>query len=81
MKAITLMDLKQNAAAIIRQIGRGRSFILKYRGKPAVRMSPLLERGGRKAGERDPFYTLTELAAKNGSSLSNEAMDKLIYGA
>jgi antitoxin (DNA-binding transcriptional repressor) of toxin-antitoxin stability system len=80
MKAITLMDLKQNAAAIIRQIGRGRSFILKYRGKPAVRMSPLPQRGGRKAG-RDPFYTLTELAAKNGSSLSNEEMDKLIYGA
>ena len=80
MKAITMMDLKQNAAAIIRQIGRGRSFILKYRGKPAVRMSPLPQRGGRKGG-RDPFYTLTELAAKNGASLSNEAMDKLIYGA
>jgi antitoxin (DNA-binding transcriptional repressor) of toxin-antitoxin stability system len=80
MKAITMMDLKQNAAAIIRQIGRGRSFILKYRGKPAVRMSPLPERSARKAG-RDPFYALAELAAQNGESMSNEAMDRAIYGA
>lgn len=80
MKAITMMNLKQNTATIIRQISRGRSFILKYRGKPAVRMSPIAEQPGQKQG-RDPFYTLAELATKNGESLSNQAMDKLIYGA
>lgn len=80
MKAITMMDLKQNAAAIIRQIGRGRCFILKYRGKPAGRLGPIESTPKKKPG-RDAFYSLADLAAKNGESMSNEAMDRAIYGS
>ena len=80
MKVITLMDLKQNAAAIIRQIGRGRRFILKYRGKPVVRLEPVEAAPERKPG-RDSFYSLTDLAVTNGESMTNEAMDRAIYGA
>jgi len=80
MKAITMMELKQNAADIIRQIGRGRRFILKYRGKPAVRLEPIHAARAKKPG-RDSFYSLAELATRNGKSLSNEAMDRIIYGA
>ena len=43
-------------------------------------MSPVAGHSGRKRA-RDPFCTLPELASRNGDSLSNEAMDKLIYGA
>ena len=75
-----MMDLKQNAAAIFRQISRGRRFILKYRGKPAVRLEPIGEERRKKPG-RDPFYSLGDMATKNGESLSNEAMDRAIYGA
>lgn len=80
MKTITMMDLKQNAAAIIRQINRGRRFILKYRGKPAIRLEPIEAAPKSKPG-RDAFYSLADLAAKNGESMSNEAMDRAIYGA
>ena len=77
MKAITMMELRRNTAVIIQQIRRGRRFILKYRGRPAGRLEPM-ERAREKKPGRDPFYSLAELAAANGESLSNADMDRVI---
>ncbi|MEK7677297.1 MAG: hypothetical protein AAB676_15820 [Verrucomicrobiota bacterium] len=73
------MDLKQNTAAILRDVARGHSVILKHRGKPAAKLAPL--RARTVADSTDPFYSLAEIATPKGTSLTNEEMDKLVYGA
>ncbi len=80
MKSITLLDLKQHTEFIIRSVAQGEAVVIKYRGKPAVRLEPISQTQNKKTSA-DPFYSLTDLAAKGGNSLTNEEMDKLVYGA
>jgi hypothetical protein len=47
-----------------------------YRGKPVMEIEPILPQ---KAKGDDPFYSLSLKADNGGGTLSNEAMDKLIY--
>jgi prevent-host-death family protein len=79
MKTITMLDLRQRAAEIIQEVARGRAMVLTYRGKPTVRLEPI--RPPKKRRRVDPFYTLGEIAADGGESMTNEEMDKAIYGA
>jgi len=80
VKAITLDNFKRNAMAVISDVRRGKRFVLKYHGQPVVRLEPVAA-PGRTASPSDPFYSLAALAVRGGDSLSNEAMDKLVYGA
>jgi len=82
MKAITLLDLRRSAPSIFREINRGEKMVLKYRGKPAIQLAPLSPKARQPHRLKDdPFYGLTAIAAGNGVSVTNEVIDKLVYGS
>lgn len=77
MKSISMVEFRNDAESIIRQIGKGQRFILTYRGKPVARLEPA-ELG--LPVEDDPFYHLHELADAGGKSVTNEEIDGIVYG-
>jgi prevent-host-death family protein len=77
MKTVTMLKFRNDAEAILRQVGRGQSFVLTYRGKPVAKLEPLAEP---EISAADPVYRLSELATSTGESMSNQEMDRLIYG-
>ncbi|MCX6349974.1 MAG: type II toxin-antitoxin system prevent-host-death family antitoxin [Candidatus Aureabacteria bacterium] len=76
MKTISMVEFRLHAERVIREAMRGEAMILTYRGKPAIRLQPI---EGERCREDDPFYRLDSLAAKDGESLTNAQMDKVIY--
>jgi hypothetical protein len=50
---------------------------LTYRGKPAARLEPIVER---QITPEDPFYALDRLADAKGASLTNDEIDRIVYG-
>ena len=81
MKTVTMLDFRQRAAEILREVAGGHTVTLSYRGRPAVRLEPVRPPASVKRGAVDPFYALDRLAAKDGKSLNNAEMDALVYGA
>ena len=77
MKSITMLALRRNAAAILKEIAKGKTMVLTYRGRPTVRLSPIQKET--RTAKSDPFYALSEIASKRGVSLRNEKMDRVIY--
>ncbi|MCG8555313.1 MAG: hypothetical protein MJD61_08505 [Proteobacteria bacterium] len=69
---VTMVELRERAEEIVRAVAAGKSMVLTYRGKPALRLEPL-ERPS--VSEEDPFYSLAELADDDGEALSNEAIE------
>jgi prevent-host-death family protein len=78
LEAVSLVEFRKNAARVLRRIRQGQSIILTSRGQPVARLEPVREE---KAGAEDPLYHLFEIADEGGEPLSNEEMDRLIYGA
>jgi len=78
MKTVSMLELRKEAENIIRSIQQGQRLVLTYRGKPVARLEPVRET--EEVTSDDPFYTLYEQADETGDSLSNQAMDELIYG-
>jgi antitoxin (DNA-binding transcriptional repressor) of toxin-antitoxin stability system len=76
MKTITMLEFRKNAGKIIRWSQQGQRMTVTYRGKPVMKIEPI---SFEKGSADDPFYNLGLLADGSGGSLSNEAMDKLIY--
>jgi prevent-host-death family protein len=75
---LPLNELRQDTKTILRDVARGEKIVLKYRGKPAARLVPLEKK--KNGASPDPFYSLTRIGVAKGNSLSNEQMDRLIYG-
>lgn len=71
-----MLDFRLDAERIIAQVQKGQRMILTRRGKPVARLEPIVEEV---PAAEDPFYSLSDLA-EPGDSLSNEAIDKLLYG-
>lgn len=71
-----MVELRRDAESIIRQVKGGQAMILTYRGQPVLRLQPL----DTEPGAGDPFYDLHRLAVDEGKSLSNEDVDRLLYG-
>ncbi len=78
MKTVTLPSLTRQADAIFAALEAGESFVVKHRGKSAARLSAIRRKA--KPAKNDPFYLLGKRTFKGGS-LSNEEMDRAIYGA
>ena len=78
METVSMLEFRRDAEAIIRKAQQGKRMVLTYRGKPVMRLEPIV---AEEVSEDDPFYTLDELAVAAGKSLSNKQMDKIIYGA
>jgi antitoxin (DNA-binding transcriptional repressor) of toxin-antitoxin stability system len=87
MKTITMLELRQNAGAIVRDLRQGRSLTLTYRGQPLARLEPILP-SGEEISADDPFYTLADHAglaedealAKGNANLTNADIDRVLYG-
>ena len=77
MPAISILQFRKEADRILRRVQRGESLILTYRGKPTARLEPILTE---LVNADDPIYTLSRLATDKGASLSNQEMDRVIYG-
>ena len=88
MKTITMLELRQNAEAIVQDLRRGLAMTLTYRGQPLARLEPILFTAEGIAAD-DPLYTLAEQAghangdaklAKANASLTNADIDHALYG-
>ena len=79
MKTITLPSLAREADAVFAALNAGESFLVKLRGKVAARHSAIKPKA--RPAKSDPFYALGKLTFKGDGSLSNEALDRGIYGS
>ena len=77
METVSMVDFRRDAEAIIRKAQQGIRMILTYRGKPVMRLEPIPQG---KPLKNDPFYSLGNLADSTGESLTNEQIDRVIYG-
>lgn len=78
MKTVTLPNLTRRADSIFAALDAGECFVVKHRGKPAARLSAI--RAKVRPAKDDPFYSLGRRTFKGGS-LSNEELDRAVYGA
>lgn len=77
MKTISMLQFRHKAAQVIATVRKGQSVLLTYRGKPVARLEPVA--AGAVPAD-DPFYRLSQLADGGGRSLTNEEIDRLVYG-
>jgi prevent-host-death family protein len=75
---ISTNELRLNFDRVLKAVKHGRSLTLTYRNKPLARIVPLKDE--QLLSEDDPLYRMYELAEPIGVPLTNEEMDKLIYG-
>ena len=71
-----MLELRKNAGKIIRWSQQGQRMTVTYRGKPVMKIEPVAPE---KTARDDPFYSIGLVGDNAAGSLSNEAMDKLIY--
>jgi antitoxin (DNA-binding transcriptional repressor) of toxin-antitoxin stability system len=76
MKSVSMLEFRKDAERVLQQVIKGRSFVLTYRGKAVARLEPL---GRQSIDPDDPIYRLTEIA-ESGGALTNEEIDKIVYG-
>jgi antitoxin (DNA-binding transcriptional repressor) of toxin-antitoxin stability system len=76
MERVSVLRFRQDAETIIRKVRKGQRMILTYRGKPVMRLEPVVQMA---ADPHDPFYSLAEAAVSGGRSLSNEEIDRIVY--
>ena len=76
MRSVSMLEFRQHADTVLKQVVKGHSFVLTYRGRPIARLEPIEQKT---IEADDPIYGLTDIA-ESGGSLTNEAMDKMIYG-
>ena len=77
MDTVSMAEFRRDAEAIIHKAQQGKRMILTYRGKAVMRLEPIRDES---PDSDDPFYRLAELADSKGKSLTNEQMDRIIYG-
>ncbi len=78
MTTVTMLEIRKDPMRIIRQVQSGRRIVLTYRGKPAMRLEPIVNAT---MSEEDTFYRLSEKAVQGGKTLENNEIDETIYGA
>ena len=76
MKKITLVEFRKNTEATLQKVVQGQSILLTRRGRAVARLEPVQEQ---EIGPEDPIYSLADFAVE-GESLSNEEIDKDVYG-
>lgn len=78
MKTITMLELRQRARSVVREVAAGQRYLVSYRGKTVMKLEPPDPPRARPPKD-DPFYRLADRAGNLGESLTNEEMDRLIY--
>lgn len=77
MKTLSMVELRNKAEQVIRQVGQGQRFLLTYRGKPVARLEPVRPEP---PVNDDRFYRLYELADEREKSITNDDIDRIVYG-
>jgi antitoxin (DNA-binding transcriptional repressor) of toxin-antitoxin stability system len=72
-----MLDLRTHAKQIVGQVRAGQAVVLTYRGRPALRLEPILPTT---VEADDPFYRLAALSKGRGKSLTNNQIDNIVYG-
>jgi prevent-host-death family protein len=75
---ISTNELRLEFDRVLRAVRQGRSLTLTYRNKPLARIVPLKEE--HLLREDDPIYRMYDRAEPIGAPLTNEEMDRLVYG-
>jgi prevent-host-death family protein len=75
-KTVSMLDLRAHAKQIVGQVRAGQALVLTYRGRPAIRLEPILPPA---VEVDDPFYRLAELSKRRGTSLTNRQIDAIVY--
>ena len=70
-----MLELRLNTEKIIKLVQSGQSLILTRRGNPVARIEPIKQET---QDPIDPFFLLSGIGKV--ASLSNAAMDGIIYG-
>lgn len=79
MRHISVLDFRKNSKKILDGARRGERMIMTYRGKAVFRLEPITQD---LPLEDDPFYQLAHLTpSTKGINMTNQDMDKVIYGA
>lgn len=78
MTTVSMLQFRQNSAAILRRLRKGERLVLTHRGKPVARLEPLRDA---LPDPDDPAYRLFEHADPQGESLTNQEIDDVVYGA
>jgi antitoxin (DNA-binding transcriptional repressor) of toxin-antitoxin stability system len=80
MKTISMLELRQDARKVLAALKRGERLLLTYRGKPVARLEPVQSVGN--LPEDDPIFRLEEFAVDGpgGGDLTNEEIDRIVYG-
>lgn len=77
-KTITMLELRERAEEVVKAVERGQTMILTYRGRAVMRLVPIpLE----SVDPNDAFYQLADLATRRGGSMTNDEIDRLVYGS
>ena len=76
MDMVSMLEFRRDADAVIRKVQGGKRLVLTYRGKPVMRLEPIVSE---KVRADDPFYALPQLATSTGSPLTNEEIDQIVY--
>jgi antitoxin (DNA-binding transcriptional repressor) of toxin-antitoxin stability system len=76
MKTVSLLEFRKNTQATLLKVAGGQSIVLTRRGRAIARLEPI---GDERIAPDDPIYALGELSVE-GHSMTNEQMDREIYG-
>ena len=76
---ISTNELRLKFDRVLKAVKQGRSLTLTYRNKPLARIVPVTQEY--LLYEDDPMYRMYEHAEPLGTPITNEEMDRLIYGA
>lgn len=80
MSTLTMLELRKNAKKVFQRLARGESILLTHRGKPVARLEPPLE--ANKVTTEDPLLHLDKHGFDGpGKKLSNDTIDRFLYGA
>ena len=79
-KEISMLNLRREAENIVREVAAGQVYILTYRGKPMIKLSPI---GTGAIENDDPFYKLLDeirsKKARKTTELNNDEIDRIVY--
>lgn len=76
-----MLAFRRNARRALESVRRGERLILTHRGRPVARLEPVRAAAAAPVDD-DPLMRLDDFAFDGpGGSLTNAALDRIVYGA
>jgi len=80
MRTVTMVELRRNAAPLLRRIAEGERFVLSHRGRPVARLEPV-DRVAAGDPARGPFLTVGRRAVASPKGRTRHSdIDRILYG-